>query len=118
MEIKELYEQLNGNYQDVMGRLMKEERVLKYLRMLPKTEDFQLLCDSVAASDWPTAFRASHSLKGMAANLGLTVLFNVSSDLCEEIRDKDPDLGVDMNAMLEAVRAEYEKTINVISTLG
>ena len=41
---------------------------------------------SLAAQDWETAFRASHTLKGVAQNLGMEHLYQVSSALCEAVR--------------------------------
>lgn len=116
MPLKEIYEKLNGDYEGVVARLMKEERVEKYLRKFGAGDDYNGIADAIGNEDWETAFRNVHSLKGMSANLGLTQLFNASDVLCEELRGGKPDK--DISDMLESVRKEYELTIETIRSLG
>lgn len=48
MNTREMYEKINGDYEEVMSRLMKEERVIKFLR---KFADGNELADMQAALD-------------------------------------------------------------------
>lgn len=115
MTVKEFYEELNGDYEGTMSRLLKEERMVKYLRKLPDGPDYPDLMRNLAAENWPEAFRNVHTIKGVALNLGLSALAKVSSDLCEEIRNGPPQ--IDLTEMTEAVTAEYQKTLDCIAGL-
>ena len=60
------------------------------------------------------AFRAVHTLKGVAINLGFTKLYEVSSTLTEALRHKEYD---NTQAMLEDIKEEYKHTIDMINEL-
>lgn len=115
MDLKTCYEQLEGDYQAVMGRLRQEERVAKFLRLFQADESFALLTRSLEAQDWPEAFRAAHSMKGVALNLGLTALASTSSELTEALRAGAP--AQDPGPLYQAVKTHYDKTIAAIAAL-
>lgn len=116
MDLKTCYAQMGGDYEAVMGRLRQEERVAKFLRLFLADENFGLLTQSVETQDWPTAFRAAHSLKGVALNLGLAALAGSSSAMTECLRPGAPTQ--DPQPLYEAVRGDYEKTVAAIKALG
>lgn len=116
MDLKTCYEQMAGDYEAVMGRLRQEERVVKFLRLFLADENFGLLTQSVAGEDWPTAFRAAHSLKGVALNLGLSALAKSASEMTECLRPGTPTQ--DPQPLYQAVKGDYEKTAAAIQALG
>lgn len=116
MDLKTCYEQMAGDYEAVMGRLRQEERVAKFLRLFLADENFDLLTRSVAGEDWPTAFRAAHSLKGVALNLGLSALAKSASEMTECLRPGAPTQ--DPQPLYEAVKGDYGKTVAAIQALG
>lgn len=115
MQLKECYEKLGGDYEGTMGRLMKEERIAKYLRKFVEGKDMEMLCDSLDQKDYETAFRCAHNLKGLGLNLGLTRLHQASDILCEELRHGAPK--VDVTGMLGDVQNAYDETIAVVKEL-
>lgn len=115
MTISEFYEVTQGSYADVKGRLRKDERILKYLRMFLADDSYQGLCKAVQANDYRRAFECAHNLKGVSANLGIGALFNASDRICEELRGGNPGSG--LSGMLDDVVAEYEKAENAINQL-
>lgn len=115
MDLRECYQTMGGDYDAVMGRLRQEERVTKFLGRFGEDENFRLLTDAIAGQDWPTAFRAVHSLKGVALNLAMTDLANSSSALTEVLRPGTPTQ--DPGPLYEAVKADYEKTLAAIEAL-
>ena len=115
MKVKELYESLGGDYAGAMSRLLKEERIVKYLNRFLTVSDYQEMVDGINAQDWSKAFMFSHNMKGMSLNLGLTELGRVSSDICEQFRNGAPS--GDVSGMLADVTAEYEKTLDAIRQL-
>lgn len=114
MTIQECYENLNSNYNDVANRFAGSRAlVLKFAKKFCDDPSYQLLADSMAGKDYKEAFRAAHTIKGVCANLGFDVLFKVSSELTELLRN-----GVSDEAAVEAkfnqVTEEYHKTIDMI----
>lgn len=115
MTVKECYEMMGADYEGTLGRLMKDDRIEKYLHKFADGNYFDEIETAVAAADWETAFRAVHSLKGMSLNLGFTGLHRSSDVLCEEIRHGAPT--VDISGMLADVRENYDKVIDAVAKL-
>lgn len=109
MTLTDLYSKIGGNYDDVMMRFVKDTRVKKFLGMFLNDPTFAELQTSVAASDWETAFRAAHTLKGVAGNMSFTKLQSSASELTEALRGGKvlEDIG-----LYEAVSAEYDFTVS------
>ena len=55
-----------------------------------------------------------HTLKGVAANLGFSKLYSVSSDLTEALRHKELD---NLDELVKCVDEEYAKIIAAINNL-
>lgn len=116
MTVKECYEAFGGSYDDVLGRLGKDERIAKYLKMFAAGNDYQLITDSLAEEKYEDAFRNVHNLKGVSLNLALTPLSSSSSTLCEELRHGKPN--VDVAPMLADVKAAYDAVIAAVAQLN
>lgn len=65
MTIKECYEAMGGDYEDVLKRLMNEARIQKFALMFKKDPSMSQLTQAMDAGDVETAFRAAHTLKGI-----------------------------------------------------
>ena len=89
MTTAEFYDYVGGDYDDVKYRFMKDE-----------------LTAAVAAGNSEGAFRAVHTLKGVALNLGLSSLANACSAMTEAIRGRSEMCSPEL---YEAVRAEYAR---------
>ena len=89
MTVKECYEAMGGDYEDVLKRLMSEARVQKFALMFKKDPSMSQLTQAMDAGDVETAFRAAHTLKGICANLGFKSLFEVSYEMTEALRAGD-----------------------------
>ena len=90
MTRQEFYTRIGGNYDDTLRRIPSEALVRKFVLKYPNDPSFGQLKDALTAQDWETAFRASHTLKGVAQNLGMEHLYQVSSALCEAVRGSKP----------------------------
>lgn len=115
MTTKECYELMGADYEDVLGRLMTEKLVKKFLYKFADAKDMEELKTSLEAKDYNTAFRMAHNLKGVCANLSITRLGASSSELCEELRDGNYSDKVE--PLLAAVLADYEATLEAIKKL-
>lgn len=115
MTTKECYELMGADYEDVLGRLMNDKLVKRFLYKFADAKDMEELKDSLATKDYETAFRMAHNLKGVCANLSLKKLGASSSELCEELRDgKYTDR---VEPMMAAVQADYDATLTAIRQL-
>lgn len=115
MTIPEFYESIGGSYDEVRSRLMKDERILKYLKLFLSGTDYGDLFTALAAEDYTTAFRCSHNLKGVCLNLGLGRYTSAATELCESMRHGKPDF--DIAPLIDAVKTQHAFVIAQIRTL-
>lgn len=102
--LERFYQKAQGDYGDVMARLRSPERVRRFLGLFVKDPSYQSLLDAMEAQDTELAFRASHTLKGTAGDMGLTRLAQASSEVCEALRAQQ--MG-EAQALLPAAQAAY-----------
>lgn len=115
MELKQIYEQMQGNYDSVLARLGTEDRVKKYLFMFLDKKWDTMIIDALERNDYENAFREVHNLKGICANLSLDKLGQSASALTEELRGGAPKK--DITAYIQAVQDDYKMTISAINNL-
>ena len=89
MNLEELYNSLHGDYAEAKARLMSDRLVEKFVLKFPADPSMQQLRDAIASGDHDVAFRAVHTLKGVAANLSFTELWKAASALTEQLRLSD-----------------------------
>ena len=104
MKLNEFYVAVDGNYEDAMERLQNEMFVGKFLRMLPRDGSMMLLEKAMADGRANDAFRAVHTLKGIALNLSLTKL----AAACSQLRGADT-IPQQARELLIPVRQEYAR---------
>ena len=114
MTLQEFYAQIGGNYTDTVRRLCNESLVLRFVKKYPANPSFDELCAAVDQADWETAFRAVHTLKGVAQNLGFDRLYAVSVPLTEAMRGAKP---LDDFSLLAAVQTVQAETLAAIAKL-
>ena len=96
MTMQECYTALEGDYQDVLGRLYSEALVQRFVGKFLSDQSFQLLESSLKAENYEEAFRAAHTLKGVTQNLSFTKLYHSSHAITEALRAKDYDLAKEL----------------------
>ena len=114
MNLKECYQQINGDYEGVVSRFLKEDRVQRFVLKFLNDKSYDLLISSMAEKNYQEAFRASHTIKGVCQNLGFSVLYKSSHDLTELLRNGYQD-GVE--ELVEQVKQDYQDTIDAIKQL-
>lgn len=119
MTLEECYNKLQGNYVEAKNRLMNDRLIDRFILKFPDDQSMSALREMVAAGDNAAAFRAVHTLKGVAANLAFTQLFKDAYNLTEQLRDlksdPDPELFQALTVSYELVIAtlkEYEASKN------
>ena len=114
MDVKQCYEKMGGDYDDVMSRLRTDERIKKFALKFLADGSYDSLCRTLEAEDYSEAFRAAHTLKGVSQNLGFTGLYMASETLTEMLRSHPEDY---TPSMLDGLKAEYEKTFAAVRKL-
>ena len=61
----------------------------RFLNKFLSDPTFGMVTDAFKAGDAQLALTATHTFKGLTANLGLTKLYNISSEMVSLIRDGD-----------------------------
>lgn len=114
MSLKDCYTAMNGNYEDVIGRLRSEKIVKKFVFKFLDDTSFNLLCASVKEENGEEAFRAAHTIKGVCQNLGFSTLYESSNAMAEALRSGWDPKAADM---LQQVEEDYKKTVAAIEAL-
>ena len=115
MTLEECYNEIGGNYIDVLKRLLKEERVLKFVKTFPSQDVITPIETALNNKDYKNAFMASHSLKGVCATLSFSRLFKSSSDLTECLRGDE--ITEDPIPLFKILKENYKETVDAISKL-
>lgn len=89
MTLQDFFQAVGGNLVEVMGRLPSEKMILRFLKMYPQDTSYGDLVKAYTAGDIKQAFLASHTLKGVASNLGLSDLQKAASVFTESVRNSD-----------------------------
>ena len=126
MELKDFFDRVGGNYDEVLSRLMTDKRIYKYLGMFESSDNYPILKSALSDMDCRQIFNESHTMKGMCANLGLKSLENASSDICElfrPCRNSDCDISLfkegigDITPLVNALDCAHEITVSSIKEL-
>ena len=115
MTIAEFYVQIEGDYQDALGRLMTDQRIAKYLMKFIGNKDVETATLNAANQDWEALFRVTHNLKGVALNLSLTALGRAATALCEAVRHGAPT--VDIEPLLQELILQGDRTQTALQQL-
>ncbi|MCM1257138.1 MAG: Hpt domain-containing protein [Clostridium sp.] len=114
MDLKEFYVRVGGSYDSIMGRLMKEDRIKKYVYKFIDDTSYETLCRSMEENNIEEAFRAAHTIKGLCQNLDFLTLFQSSNNMSEALRNGKAD---NADSILEQVKKDYELTLTAIKEL-
>ena len=86
MTLDQFYRAAGGTAAEAAPRLGGADATRRFLRLFPLDDSFPRLSEALGRGDAQTAFRAAHTLKGVAANLGLAQLCAAASDMTECLR--------------------------------
>ena len=116
MTPRELYERIGGDYEAALRTLMNDTLISRFIVKLPDDSSFHQLIEAYTASDPKRMFEASHAMKGVYANLGLTNLSDAASEIAEEFRPGSERKLSDeaVNEKITAIRTMYETAMHYI----
>ncbi len=87
---KKVLEENGADVEGTIRRFMGNEAVYqKFLGKFLSNPNYGELEQHLKERDYQSAYVSAHTLKGVAANLGLNTLYEATSNLVEELRDKE-----------------------------
>lgn len=104
MTLREFYNYVGGDYDDMISRFGDDAHISRFLHMLPRDDSMTNLTAAVEGGNAQEAFRAVHTLKGISLNLGLSSLANACSVMTEALRGRDV---LPERALYEHICKEY-----------
>lgn len=113
MTVKECYDLMGGDYDDVVNRLMNDKMIERFLPKVVNDQSYALLCNSLEEKNMKESFRAAHTLKGICQNMSLTRLRDSVSLLTEQLRDRE-EYGEDILPLAAQVKEDYLHTCECI----
>lgn len=116
MDLKEFYQGVGGDFENVLGRFGGMEAMVKrFLGKFAQDGSYQKLLDAVEQKDAKAIEAAAHTLKGVCSNLGISRLQELTEKIMFHVREGKP---VDeVPAMLEPVKKEYKEVIGKLEKL-
>ena len=111
--IENAYNQIGADFDDVLRRFTSEELVVRFSEKFLEDGSFEQLGEALRSGNADDAFLASHTLKGIAQNMGFTGLYEPLNALTEELRAKPADLAR-AEELFEPVEVEYGKTVEAL----
>lgn len=114
--LEQLYACVEGDLNEVIGRLGgNENMVRRFLKRFLDDNSFSLLKTSLENNDVKSAFRGAHSLKGVAATLGLEKLYEITYAITELLRAENLD---EAKKSFPEIEKEYNQTCDLIKELA
>ena len=114
MTIKEFYEEIGGDYDEVIGRLFSEALVKKFLIKFLTDTSYQTFFEEIEKKNIEEAFRAAHTLKGVCQNLGFGNLYKSGSDIAEALRGGQNNV---TQPMMDKLKSDYEMTVEALKKI-
>lgn len=117
MDLKECYISFGGDFDEVLGRLRREQTVQKFAYKFLNDKSFAQFEASMENKDYEEALRAVHTLKGICQNLSFTALYKSSSLVTNALRENDyrkaaeliPQLSEDYYRIIHSIE-EYKNS--------
>lgn len=111
MDLKECYVKFGGDFDGVIGRLQREQLVVKFLYKFLDDKSFSLFETSMKEQNYEEALRAVHTLKGVCQNLSFTSLYESSSQITNALRANDYEKAIEMSPQLEQ---DYYRIVHAV----
>ncbi len=118
MTLQELYARIGGDYTEAVGRLRAERLIDRFIvRFLDDTSCRDLIA-AWERGDEDAAFKAAHTAKGVCANLSLTTLGELATQICEALRPGNDELRARTNvsALVAELEIAYDDAVEVIKS--
>ncbi len=113
--VQQCYEQAGGDYAAALEAYRDDSRIRRFVIRLAGDPSYRDLRAAMEAEDTEHAFRAAHSLKGVAMTLRMTALYEAASAVTEALRASDRERAMEDMPALESA---YERTMEAVRDLA
>lgn len=110
--IRDAYEKMGADYEDVLRRLMGDEMVARFAIKFLDDDSMEKLEAGLAAGNAHEAFIGAHTLKGVCQNLGFDNLYAPAVAVTEALRDASSI--EDAVPLMPALRQQYAVTTGAL----
>lgn len=116
MTIQELYQDIDGSYDQAIKVLRMDKLIDKHIRKLPQNGTVDALIDAGNTKDPTALFETAHAVKGVCGNLGLVKLADAASEITEEFRPGSVRSMSDeeLDAKIRNIEEIYDRTLKGI----
>lgn len=116
MNLQELYQEMEGDYDQAVRVLRMEKLIDKHIRKLTKNGVVDNLLSAGKDMDPTQMFETAHAMKGVCANLGLLKLSGMASEIAEEYRPGNPRTlsDAEVQGRVAQIGELYQKTAQAI----
>ncbi len=116
MTLQELYAEIGGDYDQAVRVLRMDKLIDKHIRKLTQNGVAENLLSAGKSMEPTTLFEAAHAMKGVCANLGLTALSEMASEIAEEYRPGNPRTlsDAEVSKRIAGIEALYQRTADGI----
>ncbi len=111
MDLKECYQRIGGDYDNILKRFRREKMIEKFCFKFLDDPSYATYLEKMKAQEYEEALRAIHSLKGVCSNLAFNRLYEISAAIVTDLRQNDPTNAVKKNEDLETC---YRQTVQTI----
>lgn len=113
MELKEMYRELGSDWDAVIGRFAGNEGLLrKFVNKFKDDVTYDSLVKVVDTHDYEQILLHSHTLKGVALNLGFDNLGKAAAKIVTNVREKNFE---DIPDNFEILKCEHEMVLKLLS---
>ena len=116
MTLKELYEKIDGNYEQAISVLRVDKLIDKHVRKICESEVVTRIINAKEDLDPVALFESGHAMKGVCGNLGLSKLTELASEITEEYRPGNERKMSDdeVKEIIAKIEELYKKTCEAI----
>ncbi len=108
MSVKDFYDQVKGNYQDALTRMMMDSFIMKMLSRFFQGDPSQDILAAYRQKEIKKVFTLAHTLKGVTGNLSLIKLHELSCVITEKTRHLEDDAIVSLDEDIKRLEEEYQ----------
>ena len=114
MKIRDFYKSIGGDYDEMFRRIPCDSMIERFLLKFPADPSYAALAAAREKRDPEGAFLAAHTLKGVAATLGLKELAEAAARLTDALRSPS---GFPGDALFDAAAMAYDRVLTQIAAL-
>lgn len=107
MLVKEFYDSVGGDYNQVLNQLGDDDTILEFLKKFFAKDEITSFKEFLANKKYKEAFMCIHNIKGYGLNMALVPLYETADVLCEALRHGKPV--IDIEPMVKALCVAYDE---------